>query len=602
MAQPSADLISPSEAVTLDGLFRARVRHSPLATAYIAHNGNAWVATSWAQMGWEVARWQAALQRERLAAGERVGILLRNGPAWVQCEQAILALGLVVVPLYVEDRAENSAFILTDANVRVLVVQDERHWHRLAAAIDGCPQLQRVVLLNGLPELEDRIAVSAIDWLPKEAMEQEERVGEPGALATIVYTSGTIGRPKGVMLSHRNILADAWACARFSEGLFHRADRFLSFMPLSHTFERTAGYYLPMIIGSAVAYARSVQQLAEDLPMLQPTVIVAVPRLFERIYARIEKQLAGKGRLSRALFRLTQEVGWQRFEESQGRGTGSWRLMLWPLLDALVASKVRALFGGRLRFAISGGAALPPEVSRYFIGLGLEVLQGYGLTESAPVVSCNLPRDNDPTTVGRPLPGVEVQIGEDDELLVRGPNVMLGYWNDHDDATPVIDLFDWLHTGDRARLVDGRIQITGRSKEILVLSNGEKVPPADIETAVGLDPLVEFAVVVGEGRAWLGMLVALDPGQWAVLAGELGLAPDAAASLTNRALHRQLLARFNQRLSQFPGYTRIRRLVLILDPWTVENGMLTPTMKLRRQRVQERYADAIEQLFASPAP
>lgn len=253
--------------------------------------------------------------------------------------------------------------------------------------------------------------------------------------------------------------------------------------------------------------------------------------------------------------------------------------------------------GGRLRIAVSGGAALPFPVARLFIGLGVPILQGYGLTETSPVLSVNLPEDNEPASVGVPLRGTELRIGENDELLARGPGVMLGYWNNHVATAQMIDADGWLHTGDQARIDNGHVYITGRIKDILVLSNGEKVPPGDMESAICLDPLIDQALVVGEGRAYLGALLVLNPDHWFGLARQLGLDPFDPASLDDEHLHARLLKRVRQQLHAFPGWAKIRRLALFLEPWTVDNGLQTPTLKLKRGVVLERFREAVEGLY-----
>ncbi|GAB4303058.1 MAG: AMP-dependent synthetase/ligase [Thiohalomonadaceae bacterium] len=598
MGHDGTDYISPQQAGTLDGLLRERVRRTPGHPAYrgFDRTSGRWCDWTWGEAGREVARWQQALRAEGLAPGERVGLLLRNGPPWVWFEQAALGLGLVVVPLYLEDRPDNSAYIVQDAGVRVLLVQEERYG-RLRTALEAVPGLQRIIVAgDGDGRDYGPRAVALATWLPPPGGQTlAEREGDPAGLATIVYTSGTTGRPKGVMLSHRNILSNTEAALSLER--FRTDDLFLSFLPLSHMLERTAGYYLPMMAGCAVAYARSVQQLAEDLQTQRPSILIAVPRVFERVHARIRDGLAQRPWPARLLFHATLAVGWRRFLWRQGRAGWSLSLLFWPLLHRLVARKVIARLGGRLRLAVSGGAALAPAVARFFLSLGLDLVQGYGLTETSPVVSVNLPGDNEPASVGRPLPGIEVRLGNDDELLVRGPNVMLGYWNNPAATRAIIDEAGWLHTGDQVQLdASGRIHITGRLKDILVLSNGEKVPPAEMEGAILLDPLFDQAMLLGEGEAYLAALVVLNPDLWPALAQQLGLDP-AADSLHAPVLQRVLHQRIGALLRDFPGYAKVRRVAATLEPWSIDNGLLTPTMKLRRREVQARYQDEIAALF-----
>jgi long-chain acyl-CoA synthetase len=347
-----------------------------------------------------------------------------------------------------------------------------------------------------------------------------------------------------------------------------------------------------------VAYARSILQLAEDLQNIRPTVMIAVPRIFERVFARIQGQLERQPPLKRALFRLTTEVGWRRFERQQKRAAWHPSLLAWPLLSRLVAGKVTEKLGGRLRLAVSGGAPLSLAVAKTFIGLGVPILQGYGLTETSPVISVNLPEDNEPGSVGVPLKGVEVRIGENDELLAKTPGRMQGYWNNHVATAEIIDAGGWLHTGDQARIERGHIYITGRIKDILVMSNGEKIPPMDMELAICLLSFVDQALVIGEGKSYLSAILVLNPEEWPRLARRVGVDPDADGSLSNQQLHNEVLKGIRGTLKDFPGYAKIRRVILAREPWTVDNGLITPTLKVKRAKVMQRFADEIAALYS----
>ena len=462
----------------------------------------------------EVARWQAALEQDGLKAGDRVAVMLRNSPEWVMCDIAALGLGLVVVPLYIQDRAENVAYILNDAGCKVLLFEGQEQWDALSDVRGQLGGIVRFVSVKAVTSGGEARLKSIAEWLPGSAGETRHVGHDAGALATIVYTSGTTGRPKGVMLSHHNILTNAHACLSGVMSV-STADVFLSFLPLSHTFERTCGYYLTMMAGATTAYARSIPQLSEDLQAIRPTVLVSVPRIYERVWGAIRAKLDESPPLRKKLFMLAVDVGYARFEHAQGRGPWKVSFLLWPVLEKLVASKVLARLGGRLRAALSGGAALSPDISRVFIGLGLPVLQGYGMTESAPVACANRPEDNVPASVGRAIPGVQVKIGEHGALLIKGPNVMLGYW-DKPEATQQIMLPDgWLNSGDTARIdAQGHVYITGRLKEIIVMSNGEKIAPTDVEAAIVRDTLFEQVMLLGEGKPYLTVLAVLNAEQW----------------------------------------------------------------------------------------
>lgn len=597
------NLITPEQAGTLDGLFARRVKRSGDRLAYQGYDRRSkeWRGYSWAEMGEQVGRWQQALAKEDLKPGDRVAVLLRNCPEWVMFDQAAMSLGLVVVPLYTDDRPDNIAYILQDAAVKLLLVQDLGRWHHLVDVLPAERKLVAVVLEGGettrAEVSHDALLRYAHDWLPAgTATLQARRDADPQSLASIVYTSGTTGRPKGVMLSHHNMLSVAHGVLMTVE--VFQEDLLLSFLPLSHTFERTVGYYLAVMSGASVAYARSIGQLAEDLATIRPTALIAVPRVFERIYGRICDTLRQQSAAKQRLFNAAVEVGWAHFERQQGRAAWQPKLLLQRTLDKLVAKKVQARLGGRLRLAVSGGAPISPEIARFFIGLGVPLIQGYGLTETSPVVAANCLPHNQPSSVGRPLRNLEVSIGAQDELLVRGPGVMKGYWNNHKATAEIIDADGWLHTGDQARIdAQGYIHITGRLKDILVLSNGEKVPPADMEGAIALDTLIEQVMVVGEGKPFLSALVVLDGDHWMSFAQDQGLDPLNAKTLQDDRVENAVIKRIRLALKDFPGYAKIRRVHLMLEPWTVGDGLLTPTMKVKRAQVLAHYATAVADMY-----
>ncbi|KPK34982.1 MAG: hypothetical protein AMJ66_02460 [Betaproteobacteria bacterium SG8_40] len=599
------DLISSTEAGDLPGLLRCRAARTPEAVAYRQYEEatHSWRAYTWKEIEWEVNRWRAALGTARLERGDRVAVMLRNSVEWVLFEQAALSLGLVVVPIYSRDAAGNAAFILGNSGSRLLLVDQNQQWQKIAVHADLFPDLKTVVTLDRVPGGEHQPDVLYLnDWLPDDAAIKKEAVqpvrSAPGDLATICYTSGTTGRPKGVMLSHGNILSNAEAIAGAVPA--YREDVFLSFLPLSHMLERTGGYYYPMMTGSEVVFARSVETVGEDLKQIHPTVLISVPRMFERAYSRIEMALAQKSPLARRLFELAREVGWNRFEWLQGRRQkpGWWQRLLWPILRILVVNKILRQLGGRLRVTISGGGRLDEHIARCFLGFGLPLLQGYGLTETAPCVSGNVAEDNVPESVGPPLPGVKVRLGENNELLVSGPGVMLGYWQRPEATAKTFDAEGWLRTGDIAEIIDGKIFIRGRIKDILVTSTGEKVPRADLETAISRDPLFEQVVVVGEGKPYLSALIVVQREAWAQLAAGSGLNPDSPDALASSEAIELALLRIAAQLKEFPSYARVRKVYLTLDPWTVDNGLMTATQKLRHAKILEHFEDVISALYA----
>jgi long-chain acyl-CoA synthetase len=599
MQETRDHLIKPEQAVTLHGLFLERVQRTPDAVAYryFDVSQNAWLSFTWAQSMEQVARWQAALLRENLAAGDRVALMLRNCPQWVFFDQAAMSLGLVVVPLYTVDRADNVAYIINDADVKVLLFETGEQWKELRNVREQLGCVQRLVSLERIEDPDEPRLQCADEWLPAQAKMGWERVRDRGALATIIYTSGTTGRPKGVMLSHHNIVYNAHAALLTFD--IDGKDIMLSFLPLSHTFERTVGYYISVMAGATVAYARSIALLAEDMKTIRPTILVAVPRIYERIYGAIHAKLAEASPISHKLFTLAVDVGWDYFEYRQGRGTWTPKLLLWPVLKRLVADKVMDRLGGNLRFSISGGAALPPRVSRLFIALGLPLLQGYGMTETSPIVSANRVGNNFPASVGLPLPGIEVRIGDQDALLVKGPSNMLGYWRNPEATRAMVDMDGWLNTGDTARIGEsGHIYITGRIKEIIVMSNGEKIPPSDMEFAILRDRLFEQVMVHGEAQPFLVAMAVVNQGEWENFARQLGVPADMPESLRDTRVEQQALQRIAALISEFPGYAKIRRVLLTKEPWSIENGLLTPTLKLKRTQVAVHFAEEIKKFYS----
>ena len=550
---------------TLPELLRDRIAATPGGEAYRQYDRAAgrWRRFSWGEFGQRVARWQRALQGESLAAGARIAILARSSVEHICMDQAALALGFVPVPLHAIDNPESIAYILSDSGAALLLVESAQRWGVLFSLRDRFPGLKRVLCLEP-PEAAS--AVWTDEWLESADSsgnaEARPAAVSPDSLAAIVYTSGTTGRPKGVMLTHRNVVSNVLALLELIE--VRTSDVFLSFLPLSHTFERTVGYYLPIASGSCVAYARSVKELPQDLHEVRPTILVSVPLIYERVYARLQENFIAR--------------------------------LGWPLLDYFVARKLRAQFGGRLRFAITGGAPMALTVAKRFLSLGIEVLQGYGMTEASPVVSANAPGDNDPAAVGRPIPGVEVRIGANDELLVKGPNVMAGYLNRPEDTKRAIE-DGWLHTGDQAAIRDGRIVIKGRIKDILVTSSGEKIAPADLELAITSDTLFAQACVIGEKRPFLAALLVLEPRYWAREAAALGLKPRDSNSLDAPAARRFVLERIRKALSEFPAYATPRAAWCTVESWTVESGLITPTLKIKRAALEERFAAQIRELY-----
>jgi long-chain acyl-CoA synthetase len=595
----NADIVDVSGISNLAGLLQARLARSPDAVAYRQYdaNGAAWTTTTWTEFSAEVCCWQAALRAEKLEAGDRVAIMLNNRREWAAFDMAALGLGLVTVPLYNNDRPENMGLVLEDCGAKLLLIGNQKSWGALVAVESTLAALTKIVSLEPVSASPSGLQpVPVSEWLPASGDALQVEPVDADALATICYTSGTTGRPKGVMLSHRNILFNVGAVLEQVPAL--RDDLFLSLLPLSHMLERTIGYYVPMAAGSTVAYARTSQSFAADFATLKPTIVVAVPRVFERIYAAIQAELDKHPAAMKRFVNAHAANGWKHFLRVQGRGRRSPLNALWSAIDAVVGDKLRYKFGGRLRIAVGGGAALAPEIAHFFLGLGIPIVQGYGLTETSPVVCSNALEDNVPESVGKALRGIEVRLGERDELLTRSPSVMRGYWNNPDATSKAIDADGWFHTGDIARIDDaGHVFITGRLKEIIVLANGEKVPPGDMENAITIDSLFLQVMVLGEAKPYLSALVLLDMHQYATLAQQEGFSVDLAEECHGTRLEKVLTRRIAARLKDFPGYAKIRRVGVCETPWTVESGLMTPTLKVRREKVLAVFESDVARLY-----
>lgn len=562
-----------------------------------------WHSLSYAQLMARVMEWRRAYAAMNLERGTRIGILMPNSIDHACADQAALANGLVPVPLHAIDTPGASAFILSDSRAKVLVTNKLTRWKQIQAAGGDLQDLTAVIITEDEVDDETGMVRGLSEWLAAGTHVVELPEGpKEDDLAGIVYTSGTTGRPKGVMLTHGNIVSNVKATL---ECVFPQVgDIFLSFLPLSHTFERTAGYYLALATGCTIAYNRSVLLLADDLKTIRPTVIISVPRVYERIFARVQDKLKKSRPAARYLFDWAVEIGWRDFcrrnhlpVEHTGR---AWLDGLMRPLVRKVSSTLLDQFGGRLRIAISGGAALSSKVARTFCGLGLPIIQGYGMTEASPIIAGNNRTLNQPNTVGKPFNNVEVRLGEGDEIQIKGPSITRGYWNRPDATADAFTEDGWFRTGDVGGFNElGLLSIKGRIKEIIVTSTGEKVPPADLEAAIETDPLFSQCYVIGENRPYLSLITVVNPDEWASFAKSCGVDPADPASLDNPSVKTAALKRAKTAAGEFPHYALPRAVVLTQEPWTIENGLITPTLKLKRGPLSKKFANVIAQLYAT---
>ncbi len=533
-----------------------------------------------------VLRLAAWLESQGIKSGDRVGILGHNSIEWFVSDFAILRIGAVTVPAYFTDPAESVEHVFIDAGCSLILVEPGEQQEKLAGLEI------RSVPFSGGDESVDRISRDE-QWDCGPGIDSPDR----DALATLIYTSGTTGKPKGVMLSHNNLLADV--AAGLGGVAIFPDDLFLSFLPVSHAFERTVGHFLVAACGSEIAYAEDVTTLMRDMPEVKPTVMISVPRLYEKIYAGVNAKMEASA-IKKFLFDKAQELGMERFELRQhGDDLTGIKAKLWGLLDHLVNAKLREKMGGRLRLFVSGGAALSPVIARFLLAADIIVLPGYGLTETSPVLSVNTLARIKPETVGRALPGVETRVTDEGELLVRGPMVMQGYWNRPDATDEVIEADGWLHTGDSVEIDDeGFIRIVDRKKEIMVLTNGENVPPAVIEQHLVQDTVILQSMVIAENRPFVAALIVPDMDGLATAwkKDHGGALPEDWKE--NSVMQTWMLDRMRLDEHDLPSYMQVKRFAFVEDEWTQANGMLTPTLKVKRRMICELHTAEIEALYA----
>ena len=591
------DIIGCEEARTIPGLLFERAARDCDRVGFTEFREGRWTDVTLRQVSRKVGQFRAALDAAGMRRGDRVALWLPNGTDWVAFDIAAMANGLITVPLYMHDSPANVCSLLENAGARLGFLDSHEKWQSLAPLALGIDSLDHVWIRTGADPgtAKGHCKVSTLSSvLSNETIAPSDLRCGPDDIATIIYTSGTTGTPKGVMLSHRALLWNAEAVTKFVPPL--KSDVFFSILPAAHAFERTMGYVLPIMCGSRIAYARSLDTLREDMCLVRPTVLTAVPRLYERFHTAILDEVAAHP-IRKMLTQVTADIGWRFFEARQGRGAPPGvvaRHVLWPVLRRLVGRQVLAVFGGRVRVAVSGGAPLPARTSHFLIGLGLPLIEGYGLTETAPVVTAASFDDNEPGSVGRPVPGVDVRISDEGELLIRSRSMMKGYWQDPERTAEVLDAQGWLKTGDLAEIRNGRVYIKGRLRDTIVLSTAKKVAPAEVEAAIQRDPLFDQVCVLGDNRPCLVAIAVLNPKAWDALARDGGLDTDAPNHpAAKAAIHRRMA----DATADLAPFSQVRNLHILLRPWTVEAGTLTPTLKVRRHVIAAHYKSEVDALF-----
>jgi long-chain acyl-CoA synthetase len=576
-----------------------------------------WQEQSWREAASAIGKAAAGLRSLGVGHGDRVVIVSENRPEWLIADFAIMLLGAITVPAYTTSTTADHLHTLRDSGARTVLVSSAALMRKVLPAALQLPDIRAVVSFNedaaGTAPGAAPGAASRPDgpeMLHWSGLLERGGTGQPvesalealsrDDVACLIYTSGTGGTPKGVMLTHGNILANCQGALELILDIGLGDETFLSFLPLAHAYEHTCGQMFALTLGARIAYAESVEKLAGNLGEVRPTIMTAVPRLYEVLEQRIQREAERPGGWRRDLFRRTLELGVLRYH--RGGRLGLWDSLQDKVLDRLVRARIRDRFGGRLKAFISGGAALTPETALFFQSLGIRILQGYGQTESSPLISCNRPSHIRHDTVGPPVRGVEIRIGDhgegEGEILVRSPSVMKGYWGDAD-ATERTVVDGWLHTGDVGHLTpDGALVLTDRKKDLIVTSGGDNVAPQRVENLLALEPAIGQVLVAGDGRPFLVALIVPDAQlarEWAKRHGKSSSLEDLVGDPDFTKHIGEAVDRVNRGMS---GIERIRKFALTAEPFSIENGQLTPTLKIRRHEIRKRYCEVMEKLYS----
>ncbi len=541
-----------------------------------------------------------------LKKGDKVGIIAENRPEWIVADMAIVCLGAVDVPIYPTLTPKQVEFIFNDAQVKIAIVSNMFQLNKVLKIKNDVKTLERCIIMTEKGAIEDKdvLAFSKVYALGTEFeksnpgfFRESMAKPKPEDLLTIIYTSGTTGNPKGVMLTHDNLVSNIIASADAIP--FGPSDVLLSFLPLCHSFERMAGYYTAMSTGAQVAYAESIETVRDNLVEVKPTIVTTVPRLFERIRGRMLKQVDNSPPIRQKIFYWAVGVGGEYAAAKKRGRVGAGLALKHAIASKLVFSKLQARTGGRIRFFVSGGAALSKDLGEFFEAVGIQIIEGYGLTETSPVLTVNRLNDFKFGTVGKPIERVEIKIAEDGEILARGPCIMKGYYNSPKATEEVIDKQGWFHTGDVGMFdKEGHLMITDRKKHLFVSSGGKNIAPQPIENLFLQSKYIDQFVLIGDGRMFCTALIVPEFDTLKDYANSAGVGFSNESELiskdTIRKLFHQEIEKLQKDLSHFE---RVRRFELLPQALTVENGEITPTQKVKRKVVEQKYAPIIEKMY-----
>lgn len=589
---------------TICGRFKACVREYRDITILKYYRDGAWRDISWREFDEIIRKLSSAMISMGIDHGDRVAIYSKNCPEWLLSDIALQSIGAVNVALYSTLTAPQAEYILSDSGSRIVFVNGEEQLERVVQIYDKLPELIKIVTMdNRAYDHPDLITFDRMLELGAAKMDSnllDERLGNCKAddLSTIIYTSGTTGNPKGVMLTHDNILSNVRSAGTLGE--VNLGDVTLSVLPLSHSLERTAGYYLPIFKGVTVAQARGVDELIEDLPVIKPDFMVCVPRLYEKVYAKVQSNLENESKFRQKMFRQAIDIGKKVSDfKSSGRPVPFLLGLQFGIYKKLVFSKVYERIGRVPRFFVSGGAPLSKEIAEFFHAMDIQILEGYGLTETAPILTVNRDVKFKFGTVGYALPGVELKIADDGEILAKGPNIMKGYFNLPEATAEVIDPEGWFHTGDIGELDDeGFLTITDRKKDIIVTAGGKNIAPQNIENTLKVDRYIEQVCVIGDKRKFVSALVVPDFEELQCWAEDNGITAVNNAELVK---HEKVIELFQRRIDaateEFARFERVKKFILLPEELTEEAGFITPSLKMKRKTIEEAFGKEIENMY-----
>lgn len=604
--------MTSGEPRTINELFQQAVDQRADEVVMRFKRDRVWRDLTGGQIRDRVRRVALGLAERGVKPGDRIALLAESCPEWSITDYAILACGAVNVPIYPTQTVDQVEFILRNSNSRILFISGARQLKRIQSAIDAFKNREKPEIILFEPPKEGGlkdgvITLSALEESGKQIeagkpdlFAQLSSATQPDDLATIIYTSGTTGDPKGVMLTHRNLVSNALNSGRIFE--LKPNDKALSFLPLSHVFERTV-LYIYLSFGVQINFARGVETVSEDIKEVRPTIVTAVPRLFEKIYATINKRAAEASPFRQKIFNRAIEVGREVAKlKDQRKSVPLFLSLEHKALDRMVFIKWREALGGRLRFFVSGGAALPSELAYIFAGAGVIILQGYGLTETSPVVSFNRPGENRIGTIGPAIPGVQVRVAPDGELLVQGDNVMQGYYKMAEETERVLQRYEdglWFHTGDIGSVDNnGFIRITDRKKDLIKTSLGKYIAPQPIENLIRAIPMVEQVIVIGNSRKFPSALIVPSYDALRAYAGSLGIETKDLSELTR---HPRIIEYFKKKVDEvtrdLAPHEKIKKIALLDREFSVDGGELTPTLKIKRKFVEDKHRETIDALY-----